>query len=176
MYNVLDTAGGCQLPCVLAASLQDCNHHGHPLLGSQVEPLHEGPGPLSCCGYSCRMSLTMESPTAAASSPGSRSSSPSRGRAAAEPSTIDNTMTTTSMITAGSTRFLFISTAAMESRQTLYNVQDVGLYAKLWLKEPLYIGNNRRKRERERHAGKGAMRCPPEVAYSLRGTTRQNDI
>jgi hypothetical protein len=51
------------------------------------------------------MNLTMEPPTA--SSPGS--SSPGRGRAAAEPSAIDNTMAST--ITAGSTRFLFFSTA-----------------------------------------------------------------
>jgi len=110
---------GC-VPCVSFCKTATHGGGGHPLFGLQV--VHEGPGPLSRCQYSCRMNLTMESPTAA--SPGSSSSG--RGRAAVEPSAIDNTMT--SMITAGSTRFF---STAMDKIVSLHdrgscNVQDVG--------------------------------------------------
>jgi hypothetical protein len=91
-------------------------HHGgggHPLFGSQVEPLHEGPGPLSRCQYSCRMNLTMESPPPPTAASPASSSPTSRGRAAAEPSTIDDAMS--SMISAASTRLLFFSTAMAAS-------------------------------------------------------------
>jgi len=148
---------GC-VPCVSFCKTATHGGGGHPLFGLQV--VHEGPGPLSRCQYSCRMNLTMESPTAA--SPGSSSSG--RGRAAAEPSAIENT-TMASMITAGSTRFLFFSTAMVDDLK-IVSLHDWGSlqcarcriwYAKLWLKEPLY---------RERTKALSA-----EVACSLRGTT-----
>ena len=128
---------GC-VPCVSFCKTATHGGGGHPLFGLQV--VHEGPGPLSRCQYSCRMNLTMESPTAA--SPGSSSSG--RGRAAAEPSAIENAMA--SMITAGSTRFLFFSTAMVDDLK-IVSLHDWGSlqcarcriwYAKLLLKELLY--------------------------------------
>jgi hypothetical protein len=159
-------------------------HHGgggHPLFGSQVEPLHEGPGPLSRCQYSCRMNLTMESPPPPTAASPASSSPTSRGRAAAEPSTIDDAMS--SMISAASTRLLFFSTAmarlkilSARSVEVLSNAQDddVGFDTLSSRGRKRYIDYHAYRERGSSHGmDTGMLHCPRKLPTRYVGTTRR---